>query len=88
MKTTLELDAVLLTQAKALAMKRRTTLKAIVENALRREIQPAPALSPEQSKYMQVGPLGLLQLKKNGPAPTAESYRAMIEQDEAADDRQ
>ena len=43
MKTTLELDDELLIEAKAVAARRRTTLKAMVEHALRRELQPAYA---------------------------------------------
>jgi len=38
MKTTLELPDELLTEAKAVAARRRTTLKALVEHALRREL--------------------------------------------------
>jgi hypothetical protein len=41
MKTTLDLDDALLIEAKTLGARRRTTLKAIVEGALRREIRPA-----------------------------------------------
>ncbi len=38
MKTTLELPDDLLNEAKAVAFRRRTTLKALVEHALRREL--------------------------------------------------
>ena len=38
MKTTLELPDDLLIEAKAVAVRRRTTLKAIIEHSLRREI--------------------------------------------------
>jgi predicted nucleic acid-binding protein len=41
MKTTLDLPDELLIEAKTLAARRKTTLKAIVESALRREIRPA-----------------------------------------------
>ena len=64
MKTTLELDDALLREAKAVAAKRRTTLKAIVEHALRRELAPAPeSNNPDQEKF-EVGPLGFLVLKR------------------------
>jgi hypothetical protein len=39
MKTTLDLPEDLLIEAKTVAAQRRTTLKAIVENALRRELR-------------------------------------------------
>ncbi len=42
MKTTLELPDNLLLEAKAVAARRRTTFKAMIEHALRREIAPAP----------------------------------------------
>ena len=41
MKTTLDLPDDLLMEAKTLAVRRKTTLKALVESALRREIRPA-----------------------------------------------
>lgn len=40
MKTTLDLDDDLLIEAKTIAARRRTTLKAIVEHALWRELHP------------------------------------------------
>ena len=38
MKTTIELPDALFAEAKSVALKRRTTLKAMMEHALRREI--------------------------------------------------
>ena len=65
MKTTLDLDDELLAEAKAIAARRRTTLKAIIEHALRREIQPAEPKNPDPGKY-EVGPFGIL--TSNEPA--------------------
>ena len=46
MKTTLDLPDELLIEAKAVAARRRITLKDMVAHALRREIMPATALIP------------------------------------------
>jgi len=59
MKTTLDLDDALLTEAK-----RRTTLKAIVEHALRRELAPAPEMTNPDPEKFEIGPLGFLVLKR------------------------
>lgn len=64
MKTTLDLADDLLMAAKTLAIRRKTTLKALVESALRREIHPAAEMeNPDPDKF-EVGPLGFLVLKK------------------------
>jgi hypothetical protein len=63
-KTTIELDDALLREAKAVAAKRRTTLKAIVEHALRRELAPAPESNNPDKEKFEVGPLGFLVLKR------------------------
>ncbi len=78
MKTTLELDDALLKEAKALAARRGTTLKAVMEHALRRELAPAPeAANPEPEKF-EVGPLGFLVLKrKPGESITMEQLDAI-----------
>ena len=78
MKTTLELDDALLTEAKAVAVKRRTTLKAIVEHALRRELAPAPEITNPDPEKFEVGPLGFLVLKrKSGETITREQIEAI-----------
>ena len=55
MKTTIELPDALFTQAKRLALQRRTTLKAMMEHALRREIgfsdPPAGSASFMENEY-------------------------------------
>ena len=77
MKTTLDLDDTLLTEAKAVAARRRTTLRAMVEHALRRELAPAsgePGFAPDAG--------GLPRLAKHGAAnPNAELHRRLAEGD-------
>lgn len=67
MKTTIELPDDLLTQAKAVAVKRRTTLKAMMEHALRREIHDATQ-GPEESKIFTYNEYGFPVLKRKGKA--------------------
>lgn len=64
MKTTLELPDDLLMEAKATAVRRRTTLRAIIEHALRRELSPSPASSNPDPDKFEMGPLGFLVLKR------------------------
>ena len=78
MKTTLDLPDDLLIEAKAIAARRRTTLKAIVEHALRREIQPAtPAAdAPFDPTLFERGPHGILRLKRDrGDVVTPDTIR-------------
>lgn len=64
MKTTLDLPEDLLVEAKTLAARPRTTLKAIVESALRRELRPpASPQNPDPEKF-ELGPFGILRLKR------------------------
>ena len=66
MKTTLDLPDDLLIEAKSVAARRHTTLKAIVEHALRREIQqPSPAKPAIDSTLYETGPFGILRLKRD-----------------------
>lgn len=80
MKTTLDLPDDLLIEAKSLAARRHTTLKAIVEHALRRELAPAPEIAnPDPEKY-ETGPLGFLVLKrKPGETVTLEQIKSIQE---------
>jgi hypothetical protein len=79
MKTTLDLPDDLLIEAKTLAARRKTTLKAIVESALRREIRPAAELeNPDPEKY-EVGPFGILSLKRSGKMLTVEQVQQLID---------
>lgn len=87
MKTTLDLPDELLIEAKTLAARRKTTLKAIVESALRREIRPAAdSENPDPEKF-DVGPFGILRIKKVPGAPplTLGNIRAIQEEIEAED---
>jgi len=77
MKTTLDLPDDLLIEAKALAAQRKTTLRAIVEHALRREIAPKENLSPD-SPY-EVGPFGILSLKKRTEVLTTDEVQRLID---------
>lgn len=81
MKTTLELDSALLSEAKGVAAKRRTTLKAMVEHALRRELAPTPeSTNPDPEKF-EVGPLGFLVLRrKPGEVITLKQIKAVQEE--------
>lgn len=71
MKTTLDLPDDLLIKAKTLAVQRKITLRALVESALRRELRPAAELeNPDPEKY-EVGPFGILRIKRRpGAKPT------------------
>lgn len=84
MKTTLDLPDDLLIEAKAVAARRRTTLKDMVAHALRREISPSDELPQGASDRLEVGPLGILRLKKTGHTVTPE----MIEELSAAADEE
>jgi hypothetical protein len=64
MKTTLDLPDDLLIEAKSLAARRRTTLRALVESALRRELRPAAEIQNPDPEKFEVGPLGFLVLKR------------------------
>ncbi len=80
MKTTIELPDQLFAAAKATAIKRRTTLKAMVEHALRREIAFDSA-SPEPAG-IEVNPHGFPVLKKTESTPvTSERVYQMIEEE-------
>jgi hypothetical protein len=64
MKTTLDLPDDLLIKAKTLAAQRKTTLRAIVESALIRELRPASEMeNPDPAKY-ELGPFGILRIKR------------------------
>lgn len=82
MKTTLDLPDDLLIEAKSLAARRKTTLKAIVESALRREIRPAAEFENPDPEKFEIGPLGLLVLKRRpGDKPTTmEDIRRLKEE--------
>jgi predicted transcriptional regulator len=81
MKTTLNLPDDLLMEAKTLAVRRKTTLKALVESALRREIRPAAEIANPDPEKFEVGPLGFLVLKrKPGETITLKMVQAIEDQ--------
>jgi hypothetical protein len=81
MKTTLDLTDDLLMEAKTLAVRRKTTLKALVESALRREIRPAAEIGNPDPEKFEVGPLGFLVLKrKPGETITLDMVQAIQNQ--------
>ena len=82
MKTTLDLPDELLIEAKTLAARRKTTLKAIVESALRREIRPAADSENPDSEKFEIGPFGILRIKKVPGAPPMTLERIRAIQDE------
>lgn len=77
MKTTFDLDDALFIEIKSLAARRKTTLKAIVEHALRREIRPVAPVNPDPKKY-EVGPFGILSLKRSGRKISAKEIQHTI----------
>lgn len=82
MKTTLELPDDLLIEAKAVAARRRTTLKAMIEHALRRELGSGPSPKPAADDLFEAGPHGILSLKRRGAKITSERiYRLLEEED-------
>jgi len=78
MKTTLDLPDDLLIEAKAVAARRRTTLKAMVEHALRREIYPAVEL--DEDSPFEMNELDMLVLKRRGGGITLEQIDAIQEE--------
>lgn len=80
MKTTLDLPDELLIEAKAVAARRRTTLKDMVAHALRREIMPETALSPTDSGLYEVGPFGILRLRKRGDTVSQATVRKLLDE--------
>lgn len=68
MKTTFDLEADLLLKAKEVALKRRTTLRAVVEGALRRELRLSREAMPPDGKDLcyEMDEHGLPVLKRVG----------------------
>ena len=66
MKTTIDLPDALLMEVKAVAARRRTTMRSIMEHALRRELgELAPAMK-EQEVLTEVNAYGFPILKRTG----------------------
>ena len=83
MKTTLDLPDDLLIEAKATAARRRTTLKAIVEHALKREIHmKGPASDSDANDAFEISEYGLPVLKRSsGTAITSDMIYDMMEEE-------
>jgi hypothetical protein len=81
MKTTMDLDDALLIATKQAAARRRTSMKAIVEHALRREIAIEPDFTMEEpSACYRTSPHGLPVLKKRGTTKvSSETIYQMME---------
>jgi predicted transcriptional regulator len=80
MKTTLELPDDLLTKAKAVAARRHTTLKAMMEHALRRELGDLPTQSRTAKACIMVNERGFPVLRRQGQGRlTSEMVYAMQE---------
>lgn len=83
MKTTLDLDDALLIEAKTTAARRRTTLKAVVEQALRRELHPVDSVVEQRPDLFEIGELGLPVVKRRGALLTSEMvYQALADAEE------
>jgi hypothetical protein len=78
MKTTLELPDALLIEAKTTAARRRTTLRALVESALRREIFSAQT-PLKDATFIEHGPNELPCLKARGAKVTSKMVYQMLE---------
>lgn len=82
MKTTVELPDDLLVRAKTAAAHRHTTLRAILEHALRREVglSDAPAVA---SPHFTVGADGIPRIRHKGRKKvTSAMVRELLEEDE------
>jgi hypothetical protein len=79
MKTTLELPDELLRKAKAVAAERRTTLRALVEHALHREIGSAG--TDDLSRIYRVDEDGLPYLPSRGAKVTSEDVYRLLEEE-------
>lgn len=80
MKTTLDLPDDLLLEAKATAARRRTSLKAIVEHALRREIGGDDATTGADRGHFSLDEHGFPVMKKSGVTPvTGKTVRSLSE---------
>jgi hypothetical protein len=80
MKTTLDLPDDLLIEAKAVAARRRITLKDMVTHALRREISPSCEISENVSDRLEVGPFGILRLKNTGKKVSAKTIQKLSDE--------
>lgn len=81
MKTTLELPDDLYAEAKAVALRRKTTLRSMFEHALRREIG-SPNGTAAPSPYYRIGPNGIPLINHTGNVVvTSEMVRELLEEE-------
>jgi hypothetical protein len=78
MKITIDLSDDLLIEAKSIAAWRRISLKAMVEHALRREIEPA---APHKNSNFVRGEDGVLRLPHRGARVTTELVRQLMDEE-------
>lgn len=80
MKTTIELPDDLMVEAKAVAARRRTTLKAMMEHALRREVMVEQAATDPDAPFT-INEHGMPILKKTGnTVVTSEMIYGMMDE--------
>ena len=72
MKTLIDLPGNLLAEVKAVAQRRRTTLEALMEQALRQEIGFHD--QPQENSLIQVNERGFPVLAKRGPGVVTSEY--------------
>lgn len=81
MKTTLELPDDLYAEAKAVALRRKTTLRSMFEHALRREIG-SPSGASATSPYYRIGPNGIPLINHTGKTVvTSAMVRELLEEE-------
>ena len=80
MKTTIELPDALFMAAKSVAAKRRTTLKAMMEHALRREIGDTPNVTKSAAYELNEYAFPVLK-KQAGPQVTNEDVYALLDEE-------
>jgi hypothetical protein len=81
MKTTLELPDDLYAEAKAVALRRKTTLRSMFEHALRREIG-TPSGAEDPSPHYTIGPSGIPLIRHTGNrVVTSAMVRELLEEE-------
>lgn len=78
MKTTLELSDELFRKAKAVAADRRTTFRALVEHALRREVESG---NEDVSRIYRVDEDGLPYLPSRGAKVTSDAVYRLLDEE-------
>ncbi len=79
MKTTIELPDELFQRVKSIALRRRTTMKALITRALEREIR---SFSSKESSIFRVDEDGVPYLPSRGASVTSEHVAEILENEE------